>query len=229
MSKDFLYDRFRRACITYHLTEEGDRILVALSGGKDSLLLCDLLARQQRILRPRIAVEAIHVVMENIPYETDLAWLEQFCNERDVKLHVLRTRFEIHEGNKKPPCFLCSWYRRKAIFQFAKTNKYNKVALGHHQDDILITWLMNITFEGGATAMRPHMQMAHYPISVIRPLCLIPESNIANWAKNMEIPQQVKKCPYERASRRTEIAGIFRQMEALNPEVRHSMWHALGF
>lgn len=229
MQKDFLFNRFRRACISYHLTEEGDRILVALSGGKDSLLLCDLLARQQRILRPQIEVEAVHIVMENVPYQTDLEWLESWCNERGVKLHVLRTRFDLHEGSKKPPYFLCSWYRRKAIFQFAEANKYNKVALGHHQDDILITWLMNITFEGGATAMRPLMKMEHYPISVIRPLCLVPEPNIVEWAKQAGIRELPHKCPYERASRRSDATHIFRQMEVLNPDVRSSMWHALGF
>lgn len=170
---------FRKGCAEYGLLEDGDRILIALSGGKDSLELVRLLAGQQRIYKPHISVEAAHVLMDNIPYETDRSYLSRFCENVGVKLHILHTSFEEREGSKKPRCFLCSWARRKTLFSFATDNGFNKIALGHHQDDILVTLLMNMAFEGSIQTMPPRLTMEHYPVTVIRPLCLVPESLIA--------------------------------------------------
>ena len=139
---------FRTACADYRLLEDGDRVLVALSGGKDSLELLRLLGRQQKILKPKIEVEAIHVVMDNVPYVTDKEYLQATCDELGIKFHIVHTSFEEREDCKKPRCFMCSWNRRKAIFTFASDGGFNKVALGHHQDDVIVTYLMNIFYEG---------------------------------------------------------------------------------
>ena len=139
-----LKERFVKAMATYHLIEDDDRILVGLSGGKDSLLLTELLANRAKIDHPRFSVEALHVRMENIQYETDTSYLQQFCDEQGVKLHLRTTRFEIGEETvndardarrQKQPCFLCSWMRRKEMFNLAQELGCNKIALGHHQDD----------------------------------------------------------------------------------------------
>ena len=90
-----LNERFVKAMTTYHLIEDDDRILVGLSGGKDSLLLLELLAKRAKIQHPRFNVEALHVRMENIQYETDTSYLQQFCDGLGVRLHVRTTRFEI--------------------------------------------------------------------------------------------------------------------------------------
>lgn len=104
-----LQERFRKALRDYRLIDDGDKILVGLSGGKDSLCLLELLARQSKIFFPRFSVEALHVRMENIQYETDTTYLQRFCDELDVPLHIITTRFETEkEGVKsKPACFLC--------------------------------------------------------------------------------------------------------------------------
>lgn len=174
---------FRKGCAEYGLLEDGDRILIALSGGKDSLELVRLLAGQQRIYKPHISVEAAHVLMDNIPYETDRSYLSRFCENVGVKLHILHTSFEEREGSKKPRCFLCSWARRKTLFSFATDNGFNKIALGHHQDDILVTLLMNMAFEGSIQTMPPRLTMEHYPVTVIRPLCLVPEVSSLPWLR----------------------------------------------
>ena len=95
-----LKERFVKAMATYHLIEDDDRILVGLSGGKDSLLLTELLAKRAKIQHPRFEVEALHVRMENIHYETDTSYLQQFCDDLGVRLHIRTTRFETIENGK---------------------------------------------------------------------------------------------------------------------------------
>ena len=99
-----LKERFVRAFATYHLLDDDDYILVGLSGGKDSLLLLELLAKRARISHPRFRVEAVHVRMENISYETSTEYLQQFCGELDVPLHIVTTRFDSAHGTAVSRC-----------------------------------------------------------------------------------------------------------------------------
>ena len=234
-----LNERFVKAMATYHLIEDDDRILVGLSGGKDSLLLLEMLAKRSRIQHPRFTVEALHVRMANIHYETDTSYLQQFCDNLGVKLHVLTTSFEVdatadseptdaaRRRKQKTPCFLCSWNRRKQMFNLAQELGCNKIALGHHQDDIIHTALMNLTFQAHFSTMPVRLQMRKMPLIIIRPLCLIPESDIKNYAEMQGYEKQQKLCPYETASHRTDIKQIYESLEKLNPEIRYNIWGAL--
>lgn len=212
---------------TYHLIDDGDRVLVALSGGKDSLCLLDLLAQRQRIFMPRFSIEAIHIRMENIDYETDTNYLEDFCQQRNVNLHVVNTSFDASTDKRKSPCFLCSWNRRKQMFNLAQEIGCNKIALGHHMDDLIHTALMNECFQGRFDTMPVFLQMKKMPLALIRPLCLCHESDIKAYAEQEGYQKQRKLCPYEMDSYRTDIQQIFQQMESLNPEARYSIWNAL--
>ncbi len=225
-----LNERFVKAMATYHLIEDDDHILVGLSGGKDSLLLLELLAKRSRILHPRFKVEALHVRMANIHYETDSSYLQQFCDELGVKLHVLTTSFEVINGSRKgkTPCFLCSWNRRKQMFNLAQELGCNKIALGHHQDDLLHTALMNLTFQGRFDTMPTLLKMRKMPLSIIRPLCMIEEKDIKQYAELQGYQKQQKLCPYETNSHRADIKHIYDAIEQMNPEARYSMWNALN-
>ena len=229
-----LNERFVKAMATYHLIEDDDRILVGLSGGKDSLLLLELLAKRAKILHPRFEVEALHVRMENIHYETDTSYLQQFCDNLGVKLHVKTTRFEISSPanardarRQKQPCFLCSWMRRKELFNLAQELGCNKIALGHHQDDILHTALMNLTFQGRFGTMPARLKMRKMALTIIRPLCLIEEQDIKTYAELQGYQKQQKLCPYETGSNRSDIKRLYDMMEQINPEARYSIWRAL--
>lgn len=219
--------KFHEGCANYSLLEDGDRVLVAISGGKDSLMLTRLLAERARLYKPRFTVEAAHVVMDNIPYETERTYLQRFCDELGVTLHILHSSFDESTDRRKTKCFLCAWNRRKTLFQFAADGGFSKVALGHHQDDFITTWLMNVTFEGSVDTMRPAMPMRHYPLTVIRPLCLVHEEWIEEVAAAEGFERQKTPCPYEAVTRRADMNAVFHQLLQLNPEARFSLWRAI--
>ena len=231
-----LRERFVKAFVTYHLLEDGDHVLVGLSGGKDSLLLLEMLGKRAKISHPNFKVEAAHVRMENIQYESDTSYLETFCKSLDVPLHIVTTRFELNNDQSMPqqnrrkqkqPCFLCSWNRRKQLFNLAQQLGCNKIALGHHQDDLLHTVLLNLTYQSRFATMPALLQMKKMPLSIIRPLCLIAESDIIHYAELRGYKKQQKLCPYEHESHRTNMRKIYEQLELQNPEVRYSLWGAL--
>ncbi len=219
--------RFQKALTDYHLIQDADRILVGLSGGKDSLCLLEMLARRRRILKPSFDVEAVHVRMDNIRYETDISYLEQFTADLGIRLHIVNTGFEYDESKGKPRCFLCSWQRRKQMFNLAQELGFNKIALGHHQDDIIHTAMMNIFFQGHFSTMPASLTMKKMPITIIRPLCLVAEKDIRLLADLHHYQKLIKICPYETDSHRADMADMFAKIEMMNPEARYSVWNAL--
>ncbi len=213
-----------KAIYDYGLIEDGDHVLVGLSGGKDSLCLLELLARRSQIQRPQFTVEALHIRMENIHYESDESYLRRFAESLGVRLHVVTTSFN---ASGKSPCFLCSWNRRKQLFTKAQELGCNKIALGHHQDDIIHTAMMNVFFQGHFATMPARLRMRKMPLTIIRPLCLEQESDIRRFADLRGYEKQRKLCPYENDSRRTDMARLFHEIETLSPEARYSVWTAL--
>ena len=231
-AQQMLYKRinkqFGRATIGYSMLEDGDKILVALSGGKDSLTLLQLMAERSRIFKPRISIIAAHVTMINIPYKADIEYLKEFCQLLGVELHILESGFNASTDTRKSPCFLCSWNRRKALFTLAQERGCNKIALGHNMDDFIETMLMNVTFQGAFSAMAPVMKMEKFPITVIRPLCLVNENDVEEYAKESNFPQQIKNCPYEDSSNRKAMKDLLAHLEKLNPEARYNLWGAMS-
>ena len=177
-----LTTRFWKAVATYHLIDEGDKILVGLSGGKDSLFLLEMLASRMNVAPKHYSVAALHVRMENISYKSDTSYLQDFCKSRGVELHLRTTSFDASTDTRRSPCFLCSWYRRKELFNLAQELGCNKIALGHHQDDIIHTALMNTFFVGNFSTMPARLQMRKMPLTVIRPLCMETEEDIKEYA-----------------------------------------------
>lgn len=228
--------RFVKAFATYRLLADGDHVLVGLSGGKDSLCLLELLARRSRIDHPKFSVEALHVRMENISYETSTDYLQRFCDQLGVRLHLATTRFDTGQQTvtsgrdarrQKQPCFLCSWNRRKELFRVAQELGCNKIALGHHQDDLLKTALMNLTFQGRFGTMPARLQFRKMPLQIIRPLCLIEEADLKRYAELQGYEKQKKLCPYEHDSHRSDIDRLLKAMQQISPEAHRSLWNAL--
>lgn len=219
-----LRHKFHKTAAEYGLIAEGDRILVAVSGGKDSLALLELMAARARVLKPRFTVVAVHVVMTNIPYQTDTDYLVEFSRSLGVEMHIEEASFDSTGDTRKSPCFLCSWNRRKVLFETAKSLGCNKIALGHHQDDVLVTLLMNMTFQGAFSTMPPMLKMDKFDMTIIRPLCRIEERDITRLAELHEYKKQEKNCPHEHSSNRSRMAEVLAVLEKLNPEARYNLW-----
>jgi tRNA(Ile)-lysidine synthetase-like protein len=220
--------RFKKALTDYKMLDDGDRILVALSGGKDSLALLEFLAARSRILKPRINLVAAHIRLRNIEYLSDAVVLKEFCERNGVEFHLVESEFDASTDKRKSPCFLCSWNRRKALFTLAQEIGCNKIALGHNMDDFIETMLMNMTFQGTFSAMAPVMSMDKFPITIIRPLCLVNENDVEKYAKEQQFPPLKKNCPYENDSHRKSMKDLLAHLESLNPEARYNLWGSMS-
>jgi len=211
----------------YGMVNDGDRILIGLSGGKDSIALVDLLGRRAKIHRPKFEVVVAHIIMTNIPYHADTDYLRSCAEEHGLPFVIRETSFDASTDQRKSPCFLCSWTRRKALFDIAKAEGCNKIALGHHQDDILQTLLMNITHQGAFGTMPPRLKMDKFDMEIIRPLCLVPEKDLIAIASWKEYRKLFKNCPYESGSSRSDMKDVLHQLERINPEARFSLWNSM--
>ena len=218
---------FEQALKRYSLIADGDRVLVGLSGGKDSMSLLELLAKRSRVFKPRFEVEAAFVRMRNIPYKNDEAYLRSFAESLGVRLHIFETEFDETTDERHTHCFLCSWNRRKMLFKAAQDLGCTKIALGHHRDDLMETALMNLTFEGKFHTMPPRLQMEKFPVEIIRPLCLMRESDLQALADLRGYHQQAVRCPYEDASHRADMKEMIAHFEAMNPEFAYTFFTAI--
>ena len=233
--RERLTKRFHKACADYGLIADDDHILIGLSGGKDSLLLTELLGRRAQIYVPRFQVTALHVRVKERDYHTDLSYLQSFCNEAKVPLLVRDVSIPDTPPQKENgktreidnPCFLCSWYRRKELFNVAQEIGCNKIAFGHHRDDIAQTLLMNLIFQGSFATMPPILQMDKMPLQLIRPLCLIDEADIISYAAMRGYQKQTKLCPFEHVSSREKVKTLLDEIKSLNPEALDSIYGAL--
>lgn len=219
--------RFREAVRTFSLISPGDHILVAVSGGKDSLALLELLAALRQRRNDSFRLTAIHVRMENVDYLSDWAELKCLAEKWGVDLRVVSGSFEPDRNGRRSPCFLCAWHRRKLLFGAAQDWGCNKIALGHHQDDLLRTAMLNLAFSGTFSTMPARLRMKKFPVTLIRPLCLETETDLVAWAAGRAYPQMKKVCPFDKATNRTAVGEVLAAMERLNPDYRYHLWHAL--
>lgn len=215
------------AISAYGLIEPGDTVLLGVSGGKDSLALLDLLAERMRRSQGRWNLKAVHVDLENVGYNVNMDYLHEFAKGHGVELTILSGRLEEDRNKKRPTCFLCSWTRRKMMFDFAQKNGCTKIALGHHKDDIVKTALMNLTFAGSFSTMPAKLRMRKFPVSIIRPLCLVEEKDLIEWNEMNAYKKLKTQCPYDSKSSRTDISAACKTLESLSPEWKQSIFHAL--
>ena len=218
--------KFVKAINNYRLIEDDDHILIGLSGGKDSLALVELLGERMKMIVPRFKITAVHITVENIPYQSDLDYLKSFTEKLQIPFVHHITSFDDSVTGNKSTCFLCSWQRRKALFEMAKKLNCNKIALGHHLDDITETLLLNLVYQGTFSSMPPKLKMNKFNMTIIRPLALIPESEMIELARIRKYTLQIKNCPYEKESSRRNAKKMIIELEKWNPKVRENLWAA---
>ncbi|MDD3078075.1 MAG: ATP-binding protein [Paludibacter sp.] len=228
--KKILYtitSKFKKAINDYNLISDNDHILIGLSGGKDSLALVELLGEKMKIFVPRFKVSAAHVSISNIPYESDLEYLRSHCDKFGIPFIHYTTSFDDSIETRKSTCFLCSWNRRKALFEAAQKNGCNKIALGHHLDDITETLLLNLFYQGAFASMPPKLKMNKFDMTIIRPLSLISEKEMKEMERIRAYKKQVKNCPHEKNSSRRDAKNLITELEKWNPNIRQNIWGAM--
>ena len=228
MIYDTIIRKAGKAMKCYEMLSDGDKILIGLSGGKDSLALVEVLANRKRIYKPKIDVIACHIYINNIGYKSDTDYLKRFCEEHGVKFILSEISIEEDKKKNRNQCFLCSWFRRKQLIKIAEENGCNKIAFGHHKDDAIETLLMNQYYQGTFSTMPPKLEMNNYNVTIIRPLILLREKELIELSMEHEYQKQVKQCPYEKESKRDEIKELITTLEQMNPSVVSSLYNSMS-
>lgn len=220
---------FGKAIREYRLIDDGDRLAVAVSGGKDSIALLYLLKERLKWVPIKYELLAIHLDMG---FEgTQPQRIEQACRDMDVPFFFEQTDYGIkaHQPeNKENPCFLCAWLRRKHLFRLTKTLNISKLALGHTKDDIIETLFLNMSFKGVLSTMQPRQTLFDGRLTLIRPLALLEETRIKGFAERMGLPVIPNPCPSSGTSSRKEIKGLLSDFYAHNRKIKGNIFHALS-
>ena len=224
---DKISKKVGKAIFDYQLIQKGDRVLVGLSGGKDSMILLETLADRRKHFPFDFDIYAIHVSAANIGYKMDTAYLEDFCRDLGVPLHLEEIEVDLTLDPKKSPCFVCSWHRRKSIFEKSKELDCNRVALGHHKDDAIQTMLLNMIYHGSISSLPQKLSMFDGRINLIRPLLNIPEKELTYYATLRTFAKQEKSCPYDNTTKRESIKDLIRQMDKLNRNARRNIFRSM--
>lgn len=219
-----------RAMHTYNMVEDGDRIAVGVSGGKDSLTTLNVLLRVQKISNINFEIIPIHIHpnTDTASYEI----IEDYCKKNGLNLIVEHTNLsEMLFGEKevKNPCFLCGRIRRGILYRIMKEREINKLALGHHKDDIIETFMMNVLYQGNMKMMKPSYISEEYGVRVIRPLAFVEENDIIKYVKKMELPVVKSDCPYETSenSKRLRVKNLIKDLAQENNNVRSVIFNSI--
>jgi len=217
----FVSKKVGMAINRYDMISEGDKVLVGVSGGKDSLTLLRVLVERKRWLPIDYEVKAIHVTTD-------------YDEKPKVKKKVLKEYFEsigcgyvfkdieIAEKNKRKreDCFWCSWNRRKAIFQTADKLGFKKIALGHHKDDVAETIMMNLIYNGEISGINPVQRLFNGKIIIVRPLIFLEEKEILGYAGSAGIPTIKARCPRDKDSKRAAVKDVILRLSKDNPDIK---------
>jgi len=223
----YISRRIGKAIGDYDMIRDGDKILVGVSGGKDSLTLLKLLRERQRWSPVKYELFAAHVRTDaSYTQQARVRDLKRLCKEMGVKCVFKKIR--ILAKDKKVSCFWCSWNRRKTLFETAAKLGCTKVALGHHKDDIAETTLLNILFHGEFASMNPRQELFKGKIVIIRPLCHVEESHTARFAKEENFTFAPCKCPQMQDSKRQYIKSFIRELERKYPYIKTNILNSIS-
>jgi len=214
-----------KAIMDYGMIEAGDKILVAVSGGKDSLTMLRVLNDRKAFVPVKYDLLAVHVDMGYPCHHPKI--LTNYFKKTGVRYHIEKVNILKGKSQKDINCFWCSWNRRKALFEAANRLGCTKVALGHHMDDIVETILLNLFFQGEFSAMNPKQELFKGKITIIRPLAYVQEDQIRKFAKNFDFPFQKCSCPNSAVSQRTKVKQIIRDLEKINPDIKKNIFRSV--
>lgn len=217
----------RRCVEDYNMISPGDKIGVGVSGGKDSLALLVFLAELRKYNHNPFELEAITIDMG---LGMDYSGIEQLCKELDVPFSLVRTEIGpiIFDYRKeKNPCSMCAKMRRGALNQALLDRGLNKLALGHHYDDAVETFVMSLIYEGRISCFQPVTDLDRTGIIQIRPMLYIREQTIDNFASRENLPVIENRCPVDKHTKREEIKKLVYDLSAVYPDFKDKVFGAM--
>ena len=210
------------------MIEEGDHVLVGLSGGKDSMILLQALAERQGAVPFDFRISAAHVEAIGIGYQIDKERITAFCADLDVPLILRTIEPDLTKDPTKAACFICSWNRRKELFALTRELECNKLALGHHRNDAVETLLLNMIYHGSISSLPYSLEMFEGRIKLIRPLMDLDERLLIDYAEMNDLVKVEKSCPHENSTRRESIAHLIKEVEKLHGKGPFNMFKSMG-
>ncbi len=217
----------RRCVEDYNMISPGDRIGVGVSGGKDSIALLAFLAELRKYDSCVFEVEAITV---DLGFNMDFSPIEKYCDTLDVPMTVVHTEIApvIFDYRKeKNPCSMCAKMRRGAINQALLDRGLNKLALGHHYDDAVETFMMSLLYEGRISCFQPVTNLDRTGIIQIRPMLYIHEQTVDNFVAKNGLPVVQNRCPVDKRTKREEIKKLVYHLSREYPDLKDRIFGAM--
>ena len=217
----------RRCVEDYDMIAPGDRIAVGVSGGKDSLALLVFLAELRRYHSAPFTLEAISV---DLGFGMDYSGIRALCEKLDVPFTLVPTQISqvVFEHRKESnPCSLCAKMRRGALNQALVDRGLNKLALGHHYDDAVETFVMNLLFEGRIGCFQPVTDLDRMGVVQIRPMLYLHEKTVDNFVRKMELPVVENRCPIDKSTKREEVKQLVFDLSKTYPDLKERVFGAM--
>ena len=224
-----LLKKVNRGIDTFQLIEEGDRVLVAVSGGKDSLALLHLLLEHIRFYPANYNIGVVHVVSDFAPNVPEVReYLTGLFEKLEVQAEFLNIEVTCDENGdyKEPTCFWCAWKRRQALFRYAVDNGYNKLALGHHSDDVAETTMLNLAYHGTLETMLPKRSFFDGKFDLIRPLFYVRERELVRFADMAGLETVTCNCGHAPDAKRQVMKRIVRELSQEARQLHANLWDA---
>ena len=231
-----LWTPFINALKQYELIAPGDKIAVCISGGKDSMLLAKLMQQLHR--HSDVPFELEYLVMDPGYAPANRAKIEENAEILGVPVTIFESDiFAVANGTEKNPCYLCARMRRGALYAKAQELGCNKIALGHHRDDVIETTVMAMFYGAQLQGMMPKLHSTNFPgMELIRPLYCVREEDIIAWAKHNELEflqcacrftERTATAGHESESKRKEVKQLIRRLRETNPDLESNIFHAI--
>ena len=226
----YICSLMRNAIDTYNMIEENDRIAVGVSGGKDSLVLLYGLHLLSKYYPKKFEIVAITLdpCFEN--KNSDFSAIEDFCKQNDIEYHIKRTglyNIVFVNREEKNPCSLCARMRRGILHDMAKEYGCNKIALGHHKDDAVETFMMNLLQGGTIGCFSPVTYLSNKDITMIRPMIGLEESEVENASNRAKLPVTKSNCPVDKETTREETKNLIKNLEHDYPALKNKIINAM--
>lgn len=218
----------RRAVDDYQMIQEGDKIAIGVSGGKDSLTMLHALRGLQRFYPNKFEITAVTVDLGFHNFDTEA--IGKLCETLEIPYDVVYTdvaKIIFEERKETNPCSLCAKMRKGALNEFVKANGCNKVAYAHHKDDVIETMLMSLLFEGRFHTFSPKTYLDRMDLTVIRPMMYVTEADVIGFWHKYELPVAKSPCPVDGHTKREYAKNLVKQLNREHPGCKERLFTAI--